>query len=123
MIQIKNGEINLRQKKFYSVREWKKFYKNQELMCKKYDIILTDYKTKKEKIISSLKQINLKNIDKGISAFNKIIQEFGGSMDQLTRDINDTKNNKSRVRLWSNSPKIYSQTNDKENLERIWGKK
>jgi hypothetical protein len=128
----------MKDKKYYTVKQWKKFKENkvkknntlqnqdiQEIMCKKYDIILTDYKTKRQQVISILKNINLKNIDKGISTFNKILQEFGGSMGQLTKDINETSHAKpsSRVQIWSDSPKIYSQIKDKENLERIWGKK
>ena len=114
----------MRGKKYYTVKEWKKFYKIQDLLCKKFDIILIDHKTKQEQVISILKQINLKNMDKGISAFNKIIQQFGGSMDQLTRDVNGAGQvSSSKVKLWSDMPKIYSQNKDKENLERVWGKK
>ena len=66
----------MRGKKYYTVKEWKKFRNNnyfdmQEMLCKKYEIILTDYKTKSEKILSLLSKINLKNIDKGIVRFNK----------------------------------------------------
>ena len=114
----------MKARKYYTVKQWKRFKDTQEILCKKYDIILTDYKTNREQIISILKQINLKNMDKGISAFNKIIQQFGGSMEQLTKDLNEKDQGKSasKVKLWSDTPKIYSQNKDKENLERIWGK-
>jgi hypothetical protein len=63
-------------------------------------------------------------MDKGISTFNKIIQQFGGSMDQLTRDINGAgQGSPSKVKLWSDTPKIYSQSKDQENLDKIWGKR
>ena len=114
----------MRGKKYYTVKEWKKFYKIQDLLCKEFDIILTDYKTKREQITSILKKINLKNMDKGISTFNKIIQQFGGSMEQLTRDVNGAGQvSSSKVKLWSDMPKIYSQNKDKENLDKIWGKR
>ena len=114
----------MKDKKYYTVKEWKKFYNIQEVMCQKYDIILTDYKTKREQITSILKQINLKNMDKGISTFNKIIQQFGGSMEQLTRDIDGAgQGSPSKVKLWSDTPKIYSQSKDQENLDKIWGKR
>jgi len=72
------------------------------------------HKTKREKIIIILKKINMKNINKGIEkfgkgmdTFSKIMQDFGSSMDQLTKELNSTNKHKS---------------NDKENLEKIWGK-
>ena len=45
-------------------------------------------------------------------------------MEQLTKDLNEKDQGKSasKVKLWSDTPKIYSQNKDKENLERIWGK-
>ena len=49
-------------KKFYTVKEWRKFKSNdyfdmQDMLCQKYDIILTDYKTKREKLFSALKKL------------------------------------------------------------------
>ena len=55
-----------------------------------------------------LKKINKKNIDKGIDTFNKAVQAFGSSMDQITKEIGSSKKEKSN--------------NDKKNLEKIWGK-
>ena len=109
----------MRYKKYFTVKQWKKFKKTkvkgvkhnvdtQELMCKKYDIILTDYKTKRERIIIFLKKINMKNINKGIDTFNKAIQAFGGSMDQLSKEF-------------GSSEKVQP-SKDKENLEKLWGK-
>ena len=47
---------------FFTVKEWNRFsWSMQEIMCKKYYIILTDYKTGKEKIILLLHKINMKN--------------------------------------------------------------
>jgi len=116
------GDTEMRHKKRFTVKEWKRFKKTQvkivngivipldvqELMCKKYDIILTDYKTKREQLIIFLKKINMKNINKGIETFNNAVQAFGGSMDQLSKDLGSSK-------------KIQSNK-DKENLEKIWGK-
>ena len=128
-------------KKFYTVKEWNKFKGNdyfdmQEMQCQRYDIILTDYQTKIEKIFSVLKKINLKNLDKGIAGFSKLVQSFGGSMDQLTREI-DSQTSKDKdnldsiwgksensVPIWSTSENnSNSQSQHKANLEKIWGKK
>ena len=128
-------------KKFYTVKEWNKFKSNdyfdmQDMLCQKYDIILTDYKTKSEKIFSFLKKINLKNLDKGITGFSKLVQSFGGSMDQLTREI-DSQTSKDKdnldsvwgksensVPIWSISENSSdSQSQHIANLEKIWGNK
>ncbi len=147
----------MRYKKLFTVKEWSKFkktkvkeidgikyyYDMQELMCKKYDIVLTDYKTKREQIIIFLKKINMKNINKGIDAFNKAVQAFGGSMDQLSKDLdgseksqsdNDKKNleeiwgksSKGDVKIWSDHSTIESKSRkrqDETNIEKIWGKR
>ena len=127
-------------KKFYTVKEWSKFKGNdyfdmQEMLCQKYDVILTDYQTKREKIFSVLKKINLKNLDKGITGFSKLVQSFSGSMDQLTCQIDSQKHNDkdnldlvwgksdNSVPIWSTTENNYdSQAQHKVNLEKIWGK-
>jgi len=114
----------MRIQKKYTVKEWKKFYNIQELMCKKYDIILIDYKTKKEKIVDILEKINLKNMNKGIETFNKIIQKFGGSMEQFTTELNESSKN--NVKIWSDLPKNEPKprkSKDQINLDKIWGKR
>jgi hypothetical protein len=131
----------MRTRKFYTVKQWQRFKTNdyfdmQELLCQKYDVILTDYQTKKEKIFSMLKKINLKNFDKGITGFSKLVQSFGGSMDQLTREIDSQahKNKDNLDVIWgkpNNSGPIWSTSEDnfdsqaqhKANLEKIWGKR
>ena len=71
----------IRPLKKYTVKEWRKLSNLQETLCKKFDIILTDHKTKREKLFSILDTINLKNINRGMEIFNKSIQSFGGTMD------------------------------------------
>ena len=128
-------------KKFYTVKEWNKFKSNdyfdmQDMLCQRYDVVLTDYQTKREKIFSVLKKINLKNLDKGITGFSKLVQSFGGSMDQLTREIDSQKHkdkdnldlvwgkSENSVPIWSTSENSSdSQSQHKANLEKIWGTK
>ena len=128
----------MKTRKYFTVREWNRFKNNdyfdmQDMLCQKYDVILTDYKTKREKVFSVLKKINLKNFDKGISEFSTLVQSFGGSMDQLTSEIDsqkskDTDNldsvwgkSNNPVPVWSDS-KNDSGSKHKDNLEKIWGK-
>ena len=122
----------MRTKKFYTVKQWSKFKSNdyfdmQELLCQKYDVVLIDYQTKKQNTFSLLQKINLKNFDKGITEFSKLVQSFGNSMDQFTAEINDKKisDKKNLESIWGPSKKqtpIWSD-NDSGNLEKIWGKK
>jgi len=65
--------------------------------------------------MSILKKINIQNISHGIDIFNKIIQDFGDSMDAMTREISsdiEKSNKESKIR----------EKRNKENLDKIWGK-
>jgi len=122
----------MRIRKYFTVKEWQKFKTNdyfdmQEMLCQRYDVILSDYQTKKQKTFSLLQKINLKNFEKGITEFSKLVQSFGNSMDQFTAEINDKKisDKKNLESIWGSSKKqtpIWSD-NDSDNLEKIWGKK
>ena len=122
----------MRIRKYFTVEEWQKFKTNdyfdmQEMLCQKYDVILSDYQTKKQKTFSLLQKINLKNFNKGITEFSKLLQSFGNSMDQFTAEIDNKKisDKKNLESIWGPSKKqtaIWSD-NDSDNLEKIWGKK
>jgi hypothetical protein len=99
----------------------------QEMLCQRYDVILSDYQTKKQKTFSLLQKINLNNFDKGITEFSKLVQSFGNSMDKFTAEIDNkkTSDKKNLESIWGPSKKqtpIWSD-NDSDNLEKIWGKK
>ena len=71
----------MRIRKYFTVKEWQKFKTNdyfdmQEMLCQKYDVILIDYQTKKQKTFSLLQKINLKNFEKGITEFSKLSTVF-----------------------------------------------
>ena len=74
---------------FFTVKQWNKFSWNmQEVLCKKYNVILTDYQTRKDKIISLLNKINMKNFNKGMDTFNKSLNKFSKTVDSLTASAN-----------------------------------
>lgn len=56
----------------------------QEVLCKKYNVILTDYKTTKEKITLLLDKINIKNFNKGMDTFSKSLNKFSKTVDSLS---------------------------------------
>ena len=67
----------IRYPKKFTVKAWKKFdLTQQDILCCRYDITLTDYMTKKEKIMKIAKQFNLKNLNKSITKFNKGMEQF-----------------------------------------------
>ena len=122
----------MRTRKYFTIEEWQKFKTNdyfdmQEMLCQRYDVILSDYQTKKQKTFSLLQKINLKNFEKGITEFSKLVQSFGNSMDQFTAEIDNKKisDKKNLESIWGPSEKqisIWSDDNS-DNLEKIWGKK
>ena len=135
----------MKDKKLYTVKQWKRFKKTlkdangvkidvQELMCQRYHIILTDYKTKKEKAVAILK-INTKNLNYSIDILEKIGKGFLCMIDELTRDMEDedlpkSAKSKNPVKFWPDSDsdsqtlKIWSdsQRTDRINLEKFWGR-
>ena len=67
-------------------------------------------------------EINQKNINKGLDTFNKSLQDFGDSMDKLTKELNESPKN--NIKIWSDKSENDSQNSrDEINLEKIWGKK
>ena len=69
-----------------------------------------------KKLKTILNLINAKNINQGISTFNKTVQDFGDAMDTMTREMSSDIE-KSNQELESREQK------NKENLDKIWGKK
>ena len=74
-------------------------------------------------IISILKKFNAKNIsnaidalNKGTNAFNKAVQDFGDSMNTITNEMS------SDIEKSNRNAEIREKKN-KENLEKIWGKR
>ena len=112
----------MKTRKYFTVKEWNRFKSNdyfdmQDMLCQKYDVILTDYQTRREKVFSALKKINLKNFDKGVTEFSRLVQSFGGSMEQLTQEIDSPI--AQRLALQKNKD---SESNNGVNLNSIWGR-
>ena len=77
----------------------------------------------KKFIVSSLKKFNAKNINsaivafnKGTHTFNKAVQDFGDSMDTISKEMS------SDIEKSNKAAEIREKKN-KENLEKIWGKR
>ncbi len=77
----------------------------------------------KKFIIGIVKKFNAKNISsvieefsKGMDTFNKAVQDFGDSMDTMTKEMS------SDIKKSNKEAKIREKKN-KENLEKLWGKR
>ena len=76
----------------------------------------------KKFIIGILKKFNAKNINSAIDTFNqdtdmfnKAVQDFGNSMDTITKEISSDIEK-------SNRESKFREKKNKENLDKIWGK-
>ena len=104
---------------FFALKEWNRFSWNmQEVLCKKYDIILTDYKTRKEKIILLINKINMKNFNKGMDTFNKSLNKFSKTVDSLTASA--SKSSFTGFNQGKNMNEILGKTEFSKDA--IWGK-
>ncbi len=71
---------------------------------------------KYKKLKSIFKIINMKNINQGVTVFNKTVQDFGDSMDTMTRELSsDIEKSKKEY--------VAREQKNQENLDKIWGKK
>ena len=68
------------------------------------------------KVNNIFKIINMKNMNQGINAFNKAVQDFGDSMDVITRELSSDIEK-------SNKGSEAREKKNKENLDKIWGKR
>ena len=76
----------MRYPKKYTCKEWNRFsWDMQEKLCERYIVILTDYKTKKEKLFQVIDKINVKNLNAGITKFNKGVNSFTKSIESTNK--------------------------------------
>lgn len=111
---------------FFTVKQWNKFSWNmQEILCKKYNVILTDYHTTKEKITLLINKINIKNFNKGMDTFNKSLNKFSKTVDSLTASAGKSSfkgfdQGKSMDGLGKSKNEIWGESN--ADSVSLWGK-
>lgn len=85
--------------KRYTVREWKRFKSPvQEMLLRRFDVILTDHKTRRERLRGfaramfrptiQQRQSQRKSLDTGIKKVKGAIDNFDRSMDSLSKGLN-----------------------------------
>ena len=104
----------------------------QEVLLHKYDIILTGYKvnplvnykdlSKKELAVKIAKNFNMTNFNKGMKIFNQGVKGFTDSIDAVTSQLGDGKNNdiEKHIERVNKQGKIWS--NKKEGIK-VWSAK
>ena len=115
---------------FFTVKEWNRFsWSMQAALCKKYNVVLTDYQTRKEKTISLLNKINMKNVNKGIDIFNKSLNKFSKTVDSLTSNkssftgFNQGKSMEETLgRVKFSKDEIWGRPKENTNSVSFWGK-
>ncbi len=110
--------LEMRYTKHLTQKEWNRFdWDKQELLCARYKIIIDDWLPKWTKRYNTLKKyINQENFDKGMDIFNNAVQDFGKSTNTITREMStdiEKSNRESEAR----------EKKNKENLDKIWGKR
>ena len=129
----------MRYKKKYTQEEWNRFKTTikkkvgdqeyyldvQELLCKKYDIILTDYRTRREKIRDAVKKINPENFNKGIDKFQKTMDDLSSFLDSTkgfmgSKDLTPLVKTSSKKQNYSG---LLGQKNNQRDYSRLTGKK
>lgn len=82
-------------KKLFTVKSWQKFDDEaQQALLRRYDVILIDHHTKRERMDSFVKKLNAENLNKGIDSFNKGVDSFSKSMDSLSLEMEKMGNAK-----------------------------
>lgn len=62
--------------KRYTMKEWNRFpWVKQEILCRKYNIIITDWIPKHQRIINKVNHI-LDKTTKGVNKFSKSLEKF-----------------------------------------------
>ena len=69
-----------------------------------------------KKLESFFKIVDIKNINQGILTFNKVVQDFGASMNSIAEELSSDIEK-------SNKESMIREQKNKENLDKIWGKK
>ena len=135
----------VRPTRYYSMKVWKRFNKvhekhvgdkvyyldMQEVMCRKFDIILIDYKTSRQRIIDIAKGFNMKNFDKGMTIFDNAMKDFDDMMKDFGKGLGGGSGGISQAKIVGNKVGVSkkmniwstSQSNKANKPVDIWGTK
>ena len=104
----------IRTPKKFTLKAFTKFdIIQRQLLCERYDIILTDYKTKQEIIMGIAKKFNIKNLNKSITKFNKGMAQFNTMI--APEKPQRTRKSKSKTKI------VYRDNPKDTESESLWG--
>ena len=100
-------------RKKFTTKQWNKFTDDQkQILSNRYEVILTDHETRKEKWTRRAKQVNLKNFDKGMKKFDEKQKEFWNEFDKGFENAGMSKSKMS----------VMGGSKPKDNAALIFGK-
>ena len=102
--------------------DWKAFMKfdidKQEILCNRYDIILTGHMTREEKIKGILSKFTIKNVNQGVTKFNKGMDQFTKMMGSSESQKAGKPRQRTQRRSTYREPKLNFKVYDTRSL---WG--
>ena len=97
-------------------KAWKKFdYPKQRELLKRFDVIISDHSTRKERLARILKTFNKTNFDRGVVQFQKSLDSFSREMEKLHDSLDDGKRVDLEKQFWGK--------NNRDAKEIFWGRK
>lgn len=57
-----------------------------EILCMRHEIILTDYRTRKQKIFDMMDKFSIENLNRGIDRFNRGVEQFSKSVESRNKN-------------------------------------
>ena len=82
--ELATDEFSFSYKRYKRKMPWKAFKKfgwtKGQVLCEKYDLIITDHETKSEKALRIAKKFNMTNLNKGINKINNGVSQFSEMM-------------------------------------------
>lgn len=105
------------------MKQWKRFgIEKQEYLTGHYEVILSDYMTRKERAIKTIRLINVRNFNRGLKAFNDCVDSFLKPLDFLHHTMNSGRP-KSTMEFWGR-PSELDYTDTRPNIKDVvWGGK
>lgn len=112
---------------YYTQKQWNRLDDEiKENITKQYDVILTNHKTRRERLQEIIDVIDItmprgrKKLNSGIDRFNGIMDDFSDAMDRLSKDMSQIgpKGDISEI-MWGKK----ENTAEPDISEKLWGKK
>ena len=100
--ELATDEFSYNYKRYKKSMPWdafKKFgYVKGQILCEKYNIILTGHKTNAEKAHEILDKFNFENFNKGLTKFNKGMKQFNQMIGEQPKPAKERKSKRRKIK-------------------------